>query len=64
MEKTGSNTLTMTIRIPASLRDSYTKWSAETGTSRNRLINLALSYGLEHIVIADKSAEADTNNDN
>ena len=47
-------TVTMTIRIDASLQEEYNKLAAKTNRSRNELICMALQYALDHMEIKDK----------
>ncbi|MBQ4067925.1 MAG: CopG family transcriptional regulator [Lachnospiraceae bacterium] len=44
-------TVTMTIRIDASLQEEYNKLSTQTNRSRNELINMALQYALDNMEI-------------
>ena len=45
------NTVTMTIRIDASLQEEYNKVAAKTNRSRNELICMALQYALDNMEI-------------
>ena len=47
-------TLTMTIRIDRTLQEEYNALSARTNHSRNELINMALRYALDHMIIKDE----------
>lgn len=42
-------TVTMTIRIDATLQEEYNKLSSQTNRSRNELINMALQYALDNM---------------
>lgn len=42
-------TVTMTIRIDATLQEEYNKLSAKTNRSRNELINMALQFALDNM---------------
>ena len=42
-------TVTMTIRIDATLQEEYNKLSTKTNRSRNELINMALQYALDNM---------------
>ena len=44
-------TVTMTIRIDASLQEEYNKLAAKTNRSRNELICMALLYALDNMEI-------------
>ena len=44
-------TVTMTIRIDASLQEEYNKLAAKTNRSRNELICMALQYALDNTEI-------------
>lgn len=46
-------TVTMTIRIDATLQDEYNKLSAKTNRSRNELISMALQYALDNMELKD-----------
>lgn len=47
-------TVTMTIRIDRQLQEEYNELSTKTNRSRNELINMALQYALDHMVLKDK----------
>lgn len=42
-------TVTMTIRIDATLQEEYNKLSTQSNRSRNELINMALQYALDNM---------------
>ena len=42
-------TITMTIRIDASLQEEYNKLAVRTNRSRNELIGMALQYALDNM---------------
>lgn len=44
-------TVTMTIRIDASLQEEYNKLAAKTNRSRNEFICMALQYALDNMEI-------------
>ena len=44
-------TVTMTIRIDASLQEEYNKLAAKTNRSRNELSGMALQYALDNMEI-------------
>ena len=46
-------TVTMTIRIDRTLQEEYNDLSAKTNRSRNELINMALQYALDHMILKD-----------
>ena len=46
-------TITMTIRIDASLQESYNKLAAKTNRSRNELIGMALQYALDNMELQE-----------
>ena len=46
-------TVTMTIRIDATLQDEYNKLSSKTNRSRNELISMALQYALDNMELKD-----------
>ena len=48
-------TITMTIRIDASLQEEYNKLSVRTNRSRNELIGMALQYALDNMELQDDS---------
>ena len=41
----------VTIRIEKELKDRYTELASRMGYSRNKVINFALTYALEHVVV-------------
>lgn len=49
-------TVTMTIRIDATLQEEYNKLSAQTNCSRNELINMALQYALDNMELKTDNA--------
>lgn len=46
-------TITMTIRIDASLQEEYNKLAVRTNRSRNELIGMALQYALDNMELKD-----------
>ena len=63
MDKTDNNLVitpkddkyvTMTIRTEKKIQEEYNKLSARTNRSRNELINRALKYALDNMVIDDE----------
>lgn len=46
--------VTMTIRTEKKIQEEYNKLSARTNRSRNELINRALKYALDNMVIDDE----------
>ena len=46
--------VTMTIRTEKTIQEEYNKLSARTNRSRNELINRALKYALDNMVIDDE----------
>ena len=46
-------TVTMTIRIDATLQEQYNILSSRTNRSRNELINMALQYALDNMEICE-----------
>lgn len=50
-------TVTMTIRIDATLQEEYNQLSARTNRSRNELISMALQYALDNMEIKNDSKE-------
>lgn len=48
-------TVTMTIRIDATLQEEYNKLSAKTNRSRNELISMALQYALDNMEIKNNT---------
>lgn len=49
-------TVTMTIRIDATLQEEYNKLSTQTNRSRNELINMALQYALDNTELKTDNA--------
>ena len=47
-------TVTMTIRIDASLQEAYNKLAEQTNRSRNELIGMALQYALDNMELKEK----------
>ena len=47
------NTVTRTIRRDRTLQEEYNDLSAKTNRSRNELINMALQYALDHMILKD-----------
>ena len=45
--------VTMTIRIDASLQEAYNQLAAKTNRSRNELIGMALQYALDNMEIKE-----------
>ncbi|MGN0326743.1 MAG: CopG family transcriptional regulator [Lachnospiraceae bacterium] len=48
-------TVTMTIRIDATLQEEYNRLSDKTNRSRNELICMALQYALDNMEIKDSN---------
>lgn len=48
-ETKDSSSVTMTIRISESLQAQYDVLSADSGRSRNELMNMALQYALDNL---------------
>lgn len=46
--------VTMTIRIDASLQEKYNQLSAQTNRSRNELIGMALQYALDNMELKEE----------
>ena len=46
--------VTMTIRTEKKIQEEYNKLAARTNRSRNELINRALKYALDNMVIDDE----------
>ena len=46
--------VTMTIRIDATLQEAYNKLAEQTNRSRNELICMALQYALDNMELKDK----------
>lgn len=46
-------TVTMTIRIDASLQEAYNQLAAKTNRSRNELIGMALQYALDNMELQE-----------
>lgn len=46
--------VTMTIRIDASLQKAYNHLAEQTNRSRNELIGMALQYALDNMELKDK----------
>ena len=46
--------VTMTIRIDRSIQERYNELASKTNRSRNELINMALQYALDHMVVQDE----------
>ena len=49
--------VTMTIRIDRTLQEKYNELSVKTNRSRNELINMALQYALDNMVIQDNKTD-------
>lgn len=46
--------VTMTIRIDKTIQEQYNELSRKTNRSRNELINLALQYALDNMILKEK----------
>ena len=47
-------TVTMTIRVDRALQEGYNELSAKTNRSRNELINMALQYALDNMIVKNE----------
>lgn len=47
--------VTMTIRTEKKIQEQYNDLSAKTNRSRNELINMALKYALDNMVITNET---------